>query len=39
MVPGMFHAGQRFATEAPAAKEFERASLEALARGLGVAVV
>lgn len=33
---GMFHAGQRFATEAPAAQEFERSGLEALARGLGV---
>ncbi|MEI6372327.1 MAG: alpha/beta hydrolase [Actinomycetes bacterium] len=38
VVPGMFHAAQRFATQAPAAKEFERASLDALARGLGVAV-
>jgi acetyl esterase/lipase len=39
VVPGMFHAGQRFATEAPAAKAFERSSFDSLVRGLGVAVV
>lgn len=36
VVPGMFHAGQRFATQAPAALEFERSSFDALAQGLGV---
>jgi len=34
VVPGMYHAGQRFAAQAPAAQEFERSSLDALARGL-----
>lgn len=36
VVPGMYHAGQRFAATAPAAVEFERSSVDALARGLGV---
>ncbi len=38
IVPGMYHAGQRFAPEATGAKEFEAMSFDALARGLGVAV-
>jgi acetyl esterase/lipase len=37
VVPGMYHAGQRFAAQAPAAQEFERSSFDALARGLGAA--
>ena len=37
VVPGMYHAGQRFAPQAPAALEFERSSFDALARALGVA--
>lgn len=37
VVPGMYHAGQRFAAQAPAALEFERSSFDALVRGLGVA--
>ncbi|MGD9955281.1 MAG: alpha/beta hydrolase [Candidatus Nanopelagicales bacterium] len=36
VTPGMPHAGQRFAVEAPASQAFERSGLEALARGLGV---
>lgn len=36
VVPGMYHAGQRFAAEAPAAQEFERSSFDSLARALGV---
>jgi acetyl esterase/lipase len=35
VVPGMFHAGQRFAAQAPAGQEFERSSFDSLARGLG----
>jgi acetyl esterase/lipase len=38
VVPGMFHAGQRFSPAAPAAQDFEAASIDALARGLGVTV-
>jgi acetyl esterase/lipase len=38
VVPGMYHAGQRFAPQAPAAKEFEATSFNALARGLDVTV-
>ena len=37
VVPGMYHAGQRFAATAPAAQEFERSSVDSLARALGVA--
>jgi triacylglycerol lipase len=38
VVPGMYHAAQRFAPQAPAAQEFERSSFDSLARGLGVGV-
>jgi hypothetical protein len=38
VVPGVFNSGQRFATEAPAADDFERASLAAVARDLRVVV-
>jgi acetyl esterase/lipase len=36
VVPGMYHAAQRFAPTAPAAELFERSRQQALARGLGV---
>jgi acetyl esterase/lipase len=38
VVPGMYHAAQRFAPAAPAARDFERERERSLARGLGVAL-
>jgi acetyl esterase/lipase len=38
VVPGMYHAAQRFAPDVPSMVEFERSGAAALARGLGVAI-
>jgi acetyl esterase/lipase len=38
VVPGMYHAAQRFAPDVPSMVEFERSAVAALARGLGVPV-